>query len=252
MLSRDSVTLKTVLKALLDSSLGTRDPDFIGIPWSQHRYDLLTRRRGSPKDGDGRLVFGMMACDGHVRPHPPIQRAIDMTTSALRQAGHEVIDWNPPAHAPAAENLFKILGSTSAIKAREALDASGEPPIPQIADWHKNEDTEPNTTIDFWRLCELLFQYRTQYKSYWNSVGELTKSGRQPDGIIMPVAPTLAVRHGEFRYYGYSAIANVLDYPGGVFPVTFGDSGLDAVHEDLEILSPMDQEVQQTCKYSTS
>lgn len=251
LLSRDVTAIKTVIRALLDSPLDTQDPDVIAVPWRQQRYDLLTRRKGSPKDGDGRLVFGMMSCDGFVHPHPPIKRAVAITASALRKAGHDVIEWKPPAHGPAAENLFKILGSTSAIKAREALDASGEPPIPQIADWYKSEDIEPNTTVDFCRLCEQLFQYRAQYKSYWNSVGEITKSGRIPDGIIMPVAPTLAVRHGEFRYYGYSAIANVLDYPSGVFPVTFGDSELDVANKDLEILSSMDQEVRGTCECTT-
>lgn len=224
------------------------DPDLIEIPWRQQQCDLLERRKGSVGAGDGRVVFGVMACDGYVRPHPPIQRAITLLTDAFRQAGHEVVEWKPPEHASATENLFRILGSTSAKKAREALNASGEPPIPQIADWYEHEDNEPNTTADFWMLCEQRWKYRAQYKAYWNSVGDSTRSGREPDGIILPVAPTLAVRHGEFRYYGYSAIANVLDYPSGVFPVTFGDETLDVVRQDLPFLSDMDELVQKTCK----
>lgn len=50
-------------------------------------------------------------------------------------------------------------------------------------------------------------------------MGGLTRSGRQIDGVIQPIAPSTAVRDGEFHYYGYSAITNVLDYPAAAFPV---------------------------------
>ena len=94
-LASEPAPLRTVLKALLDSPLGTSDPDVIEIPWRQQHYDLLERRKGSAEKGDGRLVFGVMASDGYVSPHPPIQRAIALITNALRKAGHEVVDWNP-------------------------------------------------------------------------------------------------------------------------------------------------------------
>ena len=239
--------LATALKALLTSDLSQHDPDMIELPWRQEALDAVRRRKGSPELADGRLVFGIMACDGHVQPHPSTRRAISHVTAALQKSGHEVVEWNPSPHSPAVDTLFRIFGSTSAIEARRALDASGEPPLPQLADWYQNLNMEPNTTSEFWELCAQLRAYRTQYRAYWNRVGESTRSGRVPDGVILPVVPSLAVRPGEFHYYGYAAIANVLDYPSGVFPVTFGDSKLDVMPTGVQPLSDVDEKVKKSC-----
>ncbi|KAI5369812.1 Putative amidase signature domain-containing protein [Septoria linicola] len=106
---------------------------------------------------------------------------------------------------------------------------------------------EPNSTAEFWGLCAQLNDFRARYKAYWNASADSARSGRCPDGIILPVAPTLAVRPGEF-HYGYSAIANALDYPSGVFPVTYGDHTIDTIPDGIERLSDLDEAVHQTCK----
>lgn len=251
LMAREPDVLELSLKALLTSNLALSDPEVIPLPWRQADLDSIMRRKASPKEQDGRLTFAVMYDDGHVQPHPPIQRALAIVSDALRQSGYEVIEWKPPAHAPAVENLFKILGSTAAAEARAAIDSSGEPPIPQLAEWYQHEDMAPNTTTEFWSLCERRHQFRKEYKAHWNQVGETSTSGRAPDGVILPVAPSLAVRPGGFRYYGYSAIANVLDYPSGVFPVTFGDRQLDIQHSKLTPLNELDREVQEMCEFST-
>ncbi|EME40421.1 hypothetical protein DOTSEDRAFT_135975 [Dothistroma septosporum NZE10] len=246
LMSNELAMLTKTLYSLLNSHIGQTDPDVIEIPWNQERLDSIRQRKGHAGQRDGRLCFGVLACDAHVRPHPPILRAIQEVSNALRQSGHEVVEWAPPPHAPAVENLFKILGSTSAIEARQALDASGEPSIPQLHEWYENQDMEPNSTAEFWNLCAERKRYCAQYKSYWHSVGDSTGSGRVPDGVVLPVAPTLAVSHGKVSYYGYSAIANVLDYPSGVFPVTTADLMLDISMTQHDILSDTDAEVQRS------
>jgi amidase len=241
-------TLTSSFQSLVDFRHIGSDPDTLDMPWRQAHWDSIQRRRGYSMLKTGRLVFGIMANDGHVRPHPSIQRAIAKVTHCLEDAGHEVVTWGPPAHVPAVHTLFEIFGSTSAMEARNAIDASGEPCIPQIADWYQTQDMEPNSSAEFWQLCAELKSYRTRYKAYWNSSGGSTRSGRCPDGVILPVAATIAVRPGESQYYGYSAIANVLDYPSGVFPVTLGDSTLDTVPDDVQPLSDLDERVRQTCE----
>ena len=251
LLSNDLDTLISCFKSIVNTHITNSNPMSLDLPWRDNSWSSVQRRRGSPSSGNGRLVLGIMACDGHVRPHPPIQRAIEQVTRALEAAGHETVQWTPPPHSPAVHNLFEIFGSTSAREAREAIDSSGEPPIPQIADWYHNQDIEPNSTADFWELCHQRNEYCSRYKAYWNKTGGSTRSGRVPDGVILPVAATLAVRPGEFQYYGYSAIANVLDYPSGVFPVCMGDSNLDHL-ADQEILSDLDAQVRSTCKENHS
>jgi amidase len=248
LMSNDLDTLQLTFKSLLDSNLSLSDPCCVPLLWRQDILDSIRRRNGCPEQRNGRLVFGVMRSDDCVHPHPSIQRAITLVTEALSRCGHEIVEWKPPSHSAAVENLLQILGSTSAIEARAALDSSGEPPIPQIAHWYQHQDIEPNTTVEFWELCAKRHQYCTDYKAYWNSIGDSTRSGRVPDGVILPVTAGLAVRPGQFHYYGYSAIANVLDYPSGVLPITYGDRSLDDIRTRAEPLSDMDEKVQRSCK----
>jgi amidase len=129
------------------------------------------------------------------------------------------------------------------------MGASGEPPVAQLKDWYEQGDVPANSTADFWDLCAQRDEYRAQYAKYWASTGDLSRTGRVPDGIILPVAPTTAVRSGDFQYYGYSAIANVLDLPSGAIPVTFGHQELDDVKATTEAASSdLDAKVRGTCE----
>lgn len=48
------------------------------------------------------------------------------------------------------------------------------------------------------------------------------------DVIICPAFPTPAPLHGTSRYWGYTSLFNLLDYPALVFPVTKVDPERDA------------------------
>ena len=96
---------------------------------------------------------------------------------------------------------FELLGSTAGKEVRNAIDASGEPPVSQLRNWYENDDVEPSTSAEFWALCDRRDQYRALYHKYWNSTREKNVLKRQVDGVIMPVAPTAAVEEGTFTYY---------------------------------------------------
>lgn len=115
-----------------------------------------------------------------------------------------------------------------------------------------------NSTAEFWDMCQVREDYRLAYARYWAHMDGQTRSGRAVDGIVLPVSPTTAVGEGEFHYFAYSAIANVLDYTSAVFQVPaaasasaevegFGD-GPDG-DEDMTALTELDELVQSTCKY---
>ena len=248
LMANDPDILACPFKSIVNSAFASTDHDLLPIPWRQDAFDAVRRRKNTPGLSNGRLVFGVLACDGRVRPHPPIQRALELIQNALRQRGHEVIEWKPPPHHHAVEVLFKILGSTSASEARAALKASGEPPIPQLEEWYHHQDIEPSTSAEFWALCAQRQRFCAEYKAYWNCLASITQSGRIPDGVIMPATATLAVRAGQFRHYGYSAIVNALDYVSGVFPVTRADKALDRAVSGLEPLSELDKDIQSSCE----
>jgi amidase len=64
------------------------------IEW---RTDLAETGKGLPE----KLVFGILADDGVVAPHPPIQRAMEETKNALLAAGHEIVEYEPMDHQAA-------------------------------------------------------------------------------------------------------------------------------------------------------
>ncbi|KYG41620.1 hypothetical protein M433DRAFT_75476 [Acidomyces richmondensis BFW] len=206
-------------KAILESKPWLYDPEVVEIPWRQDKFDSIISRTCSRGQQNGRLTFGILSSDDFVEPHPTIGQAIAIVKKALQQCGYEVVDWKPPKQNTAVDNLFRIFGADSGKCIREAIDASGEPPVAQLKDWYSQGNVDSLPTAEFWELCHALREYRRQYAEYWRHMGGLTRSGRQIDGVIQPIAPSTAVRDGEFHYYGYSAITNVLDYPAAAFPV---------------------------------
>lgn len=97
---------------------------------------------------------------------------------------------------------FQIFGSTSAKCIRDAIDASGEPPVDQLKEWYQQADSGSLPTEDFWKLCGELQEYKRSYMEYWSSMGAKTASGRAVDGVILPVSPHAATQEGTDRYFG--------------------------------------------------
>lgn len=89
-MARDISSIKVVFKALLERGPWRDDYNVIEMPWRLNKETAITRRVGTPGLSTGRLVFGMMACDGNVRPHPHIRRAMALVRQVLEQCGHEV------------------------------------------------------------------------------------------------------------------------------------------------------------------
>jgi hypothetical protein len=73
--------------------------------------------------------------------------------------------------------------------------------------------------------------------------------GKEIDAIIAPITPTAAVRHNQFKYYGYASAINLLDFTSVVVPVTFADKSVDKKAEGYKPLNELDGIVQAECKY---
>lgn len=74
------------------------------------------------------------------------------------------------------------------------------------------------------------------------------KLGKEVDAIIAPITPTAAIRHNQFKYYGYATAINVLDFTSVVVPVTWANKNIDVASTDFKPLSDMDSEVHAECK----
>lgn len=75
--------VKIFTKAIIDSKPWTKDPLVLRKEWSEKEYRL------SDHGGGKALCFGMLWDNGVVRPHPPLQRAMEITKAALETAGHK-------------------------------------------------------------------------------------------------------------------------------------------------------------------
>lgn len=126
--------------------------------------------------------------------------------------------------------------------------ASGEPPVPPMRALYDQQNVTSNSTAEFWDMCQRRHDYQEAYAAYWAQMDSCSASGRSIDGVIMPVAPTTAVRAGEFHYFAYSAIANVLDLPAAVFSVPQGDNTTIRTDGGFSQLSEMDKIVNENCE----
>ncbi|KAK0515032.1 hypothetical protein JMJ35_002411 [Cladonia borealis] len=208
--------LQLMMETLLSSKPWERDPCVLPLPWREIEQVEIGRRARTSG-----LCFGVMRWDGMVMPHPPILQAIDKIVTRLRENGHEVVEWMPPSHAEAFEILFQVFTADGGAEIHKTLALSNEPPVPQVAMSYGTEPGSlPTTSItEYWALQLRKRSFQERYASYWQSTASTTSSGRVVDAVIMPVAPSASVKPGQGRYFGYTGVANVLDYSAVTIPV---------------------------------
>jgi amidase len=159
-----------------------------------------------------------------------------MVHKALVEAGHKVVDWNPPSHLEAHQIHLRFLESDGAYDIHKQLNLSGEPLIPPLREEFKL--VPPFSAI---KIQELSIQGRDiceAYSDYWNS--RAGTDGQDVDAFIMPVAPHAAVMPGRYLYTGYTEAINLLDYSTAVIPVTTANKTVDVVDPDYTPMNELD------------
>lgn len=90
-MSRSLKTIQIYSEAVLSEQARPWDYDHkaLPIPWRKNVIQPPGRK----------LRFGIIGVDdGLVHCHPPVERALNITKSALEKQGHEVIPWSPEGH----------------------------------------------------------------------------------------------------------------------------------------------------------
>lgn len=165
-------------------------------------------------------------------PHPPILRGIQQVIAALRKAGHTVVEWQPFKHKYGADLSTAILAADGGAAIRRALASSGEPAVINI-----KKGIEANMPIidlpSLWKLHTDRYKYQKEYLALWQQQSHI-------DGWITPIAPHAAVKHDCYRYYGYTTVMNILDWPAVSVPVTFADKEKDIKNLKYECGNDLD------------
>ncbi|CAF1410002.1 unnamed protein product [Rotaria sordida] len=224
--AREDINL--FMKTILDTQPWLRDPSLVPIPWRLITLDSKN------------LTVAVMWDDGVVHPHPPITRAIQETVEYLKKSGIRIIDWEPIDHQKGWDLISALYFCNGAETERNMMTEVNEEPLP-LTEWILNQ---PHVKKRNWtEMNELIVErenYRNRYAHIWNE--RETSLNCSIDCILTPVGPSAAPKHGTAKWWGYTSIWNLLDYPAAVFPVTTVDLVKDKVEIDYKPRNTLDEE----------
>lgn len=101
---------------------------------------------------------------------------------------------------------------------------------------------------ELWSIHLQKWQYQREYLAAIRAAEK--EIGSDIDAIIAPITPTAAIRHNQFKYYGYASAINLMDFTSVVVPVCFADKGIDGKNQAFKALGEMDEIVQAECEFS--
>ena len=227
-------------KSILSQQPWLYDPGVIDMPWrdaeEQAVHDLV-----KAASGKGQLAFGLMMSDGVANPNPPVRRAVQMAADALEKAGHKIVEWKPPSHERLLDFTFKTWSYDGGKDLFDSFALSGEPISPQITMSYGKEPKDESNATQIAANNVTKRKFQKEYLDYWNSTASETGTGRPVDGILTPLAPYPAARPEGYKYYGFSAWVNGMDYTSVVVPVTIADKSVDKYPDGYKPLSDADK-----------
>ncbi|KAG8418083.1 hypothetical protein J3458_005520 [Metarhizium acridum] len=220
--------LELIFRGILSTKPWLNDPAVVPIAFRQAIIDDYTCRvelNGLVKESKQPLKLGVLWTDGIVQPHPPVTRGLNILVAALKQAGHLVVNWNPPSQRTAGRLHESFLTADGAHDIHGHLDLSGEP---LIADLQEEFQLKPPIGLLQYQENTLEgLSYEAKYSDYWNQTA--SDDGQIVDAVIMPVAPHAAVIPGKYYHTGYTKVINLLNYSAVVIPVTRADKSIDTI-----------------------
>ncbi|OIW30790.1 amidase [Coniochaeta ligniaria NRRL 30616] len=223
------------LRALLSTQPWIKDPAVVPIPYRQDIYDAYLARGSAA--GAKPLKIGVVWNDGMVEPHPPVQRGLKLLAEAVKNAGHKIVDWNPPSVKEGCDIHRRMLLSDGLYDIHQQLARSGEPLVPSLTEELKQR--EPRPLLEVHDLTLKGLAYEIKYSDYWNSTAD--DDGQVVDAVIMPVAASAAVVPGQYYHIEYTRVANALNYSSVVIPVTKADKSVDTADKTYQPIDELDR-----------
>ncbi|XXH02219.1 hypothetical protein Hte_008587 [Hypoxylon texense] len=212
-----------MLKSVLSTKPWLRDPAVVPMPFRQEIVDEYLGRAhddGTAKHGHTPFKLGVMWSDDVVGPHPPITRGLRMVADAVKEAGHKVVNWEPPSHRAAKSIHLAIITADGAGDVHKNLNLSGEPLIPEL-DTRGMRLRPPMGLLKFQDLTRQGLELEERYSDYWNSTAD------DDD---------------------YTEALNLMNYSVMVIPVTKADKNLDPFDHGYRPLNTKDEKNWKACK----
>lgn len=233
-MTRSLESLTTVTKLVIEAAPWFLDPQLPPIPWRDSVFQEFSTRP---------LVVGAMLDDGVVGVHPPIKRVFCELVTRLKDAGHEVVEWDSSLNSKCIEIMVRYPVPKPRISTqrltisvqdeyysadggediRRAVATGGEPFVPQIQAFV--DRGPPISVFQYWQLNKRKVQTQQAYHDMWDSLR--SPFGRPVDVLLAPTMPHTAVPHGSCRWTGYTKVFNFLDYTALTFPAGNASEHLD-------------------------
>lgn len=238
--------IELFMKVVLDAEPWKVEPALIPMPW---------RDANVWKEGRERLRIGVLWHDEVVLPHPPITRALQEFSRRMKKIpGVEVVDFNPYGHDEAWAIVSSLYYTDGGEADLNVMKESGEPVLP-LTEWMIQQNAAvkklSREELEYW--LEEREEFRLEYAKAWNETGTLSQDEGKWEGtvdaIICPVAPGVATRPGTARYWTYTAVWNLLDYPAMAFPSgVLVDRERDVRWREVPFMSGKDEENWELCE----
>ncbi|OAQ65418.1 general amidase [Pochonia chlamydosporia 170] len=220
--------LDLIFRGILSTEPWLRDPAVVPMPFRQsvvEEYMSRVDQTVALKESKRPLKLGIFWTDGVVQPHPPITRGLKKVVTAVKQAGHSVVEWKPPLQKTAKRVHVSFLKADGAHDIHSHLNLSGEPLIPDLRETFKLK--QPMGLLEYQENTLEGLSYEAAYSDYWNQ--SANDDGQIVDAVVMPVAPHAAVIPGKFYHTAYTEAINLMNYSAVVIPVTKANKDIDVI-----------------------
>lgn len=215
-MTRDLASLRYITQLIADSRPWDLDPRCVPLPWNESAFQDIQSRP---------MVIGLIIDDGVVKVHPPIARALQELSAALKAEGHEIVTWDTSDHASCIEIMDLYYTVDGGEDIRRDVAVAGEPYIPHVEALVNRG--KPISVYEYWQLNKRKVAAQKKYLDKWNSAR--SPSGKPVDVLLSPALPHTSIPHRMFRWVGYTKIWNFLDYTALTFPVDQVRAGQDTL-----------------------
>ncbi|CAK7222448.1 hypothetical protein SBRCBS47491_004868 [Sporothrix bragantina] len=225
--------LQLFFKAVLDGKPWTYDAVSAAVPYQQTAASELASKKV--------LRIGLMPEEPRVPLHPPVRRALDNATAALRKAGHEIV---PISHGTYTSALnactlaLRFFGLDATNVSLQHIVDSGEPMIATVAaslalplpeDFGttaiESVAATPAHRQNGYGIADLaaLNVERALFQNAWRCIFRDQKL----DVVLSPGAQHTAPKHDTYGMPAYTVFWNLLDYPACIIPYGKASKDLD-------------------------
>ena len=228
--------LETIMSVLCtDALMYTEDVALPPVPWDGSQYTAVASSKS--------LKFGYYISDGWFEPAPACKRAVEETVSALKAAGHEVIEFEPLELADCARNYVALItadgnfrGFVDGIEGEELHPAySFAYNVANIPKWLRGPlSFIMRNVLKQPRMAKLIIagSQKTAHE-YWEAIKEQNRLKKSflsrfeasgIDAIICPGLGLPAMTHGTsvrlLNACSYTFVYNNFNMPAGTCPVS--------------------------------